>query len=155
MEALEMAKPSQDLVKAAALAALTCLAGCGPESGFARDIALDGPYRLVAVDVVEDVSLCRSVNKDRHGDCVGDGLPGATVFQAGFNNKYVVVARHPFHENSINRSIYEYYYITRSDDEWNIVKPVPVHGPLNETDYAKEKTRLTLPDFSIVFHDLK
>ena len=62
----------------ASLVSLLCLTGCG--NGFVWDEVLDGPYRLVAIGISEDMSLCRSV--DTSGTCVGDGLPDATVFQA-------------------------------------------------------------------------
>ena len=62
----------------ASLVSLLCLTGCG--NGFVWDEVLDGPYRLVAIDISEDMSLCRSV--DTSGTCVGGGLPDATVFQA-------------------------------------------------------------------------
>jgi hypothetical protein len=132
------------------LASLLFVAGCG----FVRDEVLDGPYRLVAVDVPDDMMLCRSIGKE--GDCLGDGLPGPTVFQAGSNSQYIVLARHPRqgHEGP-NRSVTEFYYILRQANEWDAVKPVSVIGPLNELDYQQEKRRLQLPEFSRVFSDLK
>src|SRR5215468_380746 len=80
-----------NLPRAAGLALVFCLAGCG--SGFVCDILLDGPYRLVAVDLAEDMMLCRSIGTK--GDCVGGELPGATIYQAGYNANYIVLARHP------------------------------------------------------------
>jgi hypothetical protein len=128
------------------------VAGC--DFGFVRDVPLDGPYRLVAVDVPEDMLLCRSVGTK--GDCLGDGLPGATVFQAGWNTEYVVVARHPRRwPEAPNRSISEFYYIVRQANEWDAVSPVSVNGPFNELEYQQEKRRLQLPEFSKVFGDFK
>ena len=134
----------------ASLAILLCAAGCG----FARDEVLDGPYRLVAVDIAEDMSLCRSVGAG--GDCVGDGLPGPTLFQAGSNSQYIVLARHPRrgHERP-DGSVSEFYYISRQPKEWDVGTPVTVRGPFNESEYLLEKKRLQLPDFSRVFVDLK
>jgi hypothetical protein len=137
-------------IRWASFASLLCVAGCG----FVADEVLDGPYRLVAIDVREDMSLCRSIGTK--GDCVGDGLPGPTVFQAGANSQYVVLARHPSGRNeSLNRSVTEFYYVLRQANEWDAVKPVSVMGPFNELEYRQEKTRLQLPEFSIVFGDLK
>ena len=128
------------------------MAGC--DFGFVRDEILDEPYRLVAGDVAEDMMLCRSIGTK--GDCLGDGLPGATVFQAGSNSEYIVVARHPRRwPEAANRSISEFYYIVRQANEWNAVSPVSVIGPLNELEYQQEKRRLQLPEFSKVFGDLK
>jgi hypothetical protein len=136
----------------ASLATLLCVAGC--DSGFVRDEVLDGPYRLVAVDVPEDMMLCRPVGTK--GDCLGDGLPGETVFQAGSNSEYIVVARHPRRRpEAPNRSISEFYYIVRQADEWNAARPVSVIGPFNELEYQQEKRRLQLPEFRRVFVDLK
>jgi hypothetical protein len=132
------------------LASLVCVAGCG----FVRDEVLDGPYRLVAVDVPEDMMLCRSIGKK--GDCSGDGLPGPTVFQAGANSQYIVLARHPSPRNGLpDHSITEFYYILRQADERNALKPVSVMGPFSELEYQQEKRRLQLPEFSRVFSDLK
>jgi hypothetical protein len=134
----------------AGLAIALCVAGCG----FVRDEVLDGPYRLVAVDISEDMSLCRSVGRD--GDCVGDGLPGPTVFQAGWNSQYIVVARHPRHgKKAADRSVTEFYYVARQANDGDPRTAVSVRGPFNESDYLQEKTRLQLPEFSKVFADLK
>ena len=134
------------------LAVLLCLGGC---FGFLHDEVLDGPYRLVAIDLPEDMMLCRSVGVE--GDCVRDELPGPTVFQAGWNSEYVVVARHPRRRPEVapNRSITEFYYIVRQTDERNPARPVPVIGPLSDLEYQREKGRLQLPEFSRVFSDLK
>jgi hypothetical protein len=139
-------------IRWATLASLVCVAGCG--FGFVRDEVLDGPYRLVAVDVPDDMMLCRSSGKK--GDCLGDGLLGPTVFQAGSNSQYIVLARHPYqgHEPP-NRSVSEFYYISRQANEWNVFEPVSVIGPFNELEYQQGKRRLQLPEFSTVFGDLK
>jgi hypothetical protein len=134
----------------ATLGSLLCLAGCG----FVADEVLDGPYRLVAVDIRADMSLCRSIGAD--GSCSGDGLPGPTVFQAGANSQYIVLARHPSPRNGIpDRSITEFYYILRQADERNALKSVSVMGRFSELEYQQKKRRLQLPEFSKVFADLK
>jgi hypothetical protein len=137
-------------IRWASLAILLCVAGCG----FVRDEALDGPYRLVAVDIPEDMSLCRSV--DIKGDCLSDGLPGPTVFQAGSNSQYIVFSRHPRRGNEAPlRSVSEFYYISRQANERDIRTPVSLSGPFNELEYQQEKRRLQLPEFSTIFADLK
>jgi hypothetical protein len=155
-----MAGPSPDNVviriisrtkRWASIAVLLCTCGC---LGFAWDEVLDGPYRLVAVDTHVDMVLCRSIGTE--GDCVRDELPGPTVFQAGWNSKYIVVAVHPRRwPEAPNRSITHFYYIVRQPDEGNAARPVPVIGPLNEVEYQQEKGKLQLPEFSRVFNDLK
>lgn len=137
---------------AASLVLVSLVAGCG--SGFVRDVPLVGPYRLVAVDIPEDMALCRSVGSK--GDCVGDGLPGPTVFQAGANADFVVIARHPRRwPEPADRSVSEFYYIVRSSAEADIVRPVAVVGPMDKQEYDREKQRLGLPEFSKIFDDLK
>ena len=134
----------------ACLGSLLCVAGCG----FVTDEVLDGPYRLVAVDVREDMALCRSIGTK--GDCSGDGLPGPTVFQAGANSQYLALARHPSRRNEApDRSVTEFYYISRQADERDALKSVSVMGPFNELEYQQEKRKLQLPEFSRVFADLK
>jgi hypothetical protein len=137
----------------ASLALSGSVAGCG--TGFLRDVALDGPYRLVAVDHPEDMLLCRSVGTE--GDCLGDGLAGgATVFQAGANAKFIVVARHPRRwPEAADRSISEFYYVIRSASEPDPLAPLTVVGPMNKLEYDKESERLGLPDFTKIFEDLK
>jgi hypothetical protein len=139
-------------VRWVSLASFLCLAGCG--YGFVHDEVLDAPYRLVAIDASEDMSLCRSI--DTQGGCVGDGLPDATVFQAGWNSKYIVVARHPrIWPQRSDRTISEFYYVVRQPNEMDPLTRVSVIGPLNAFEYQREKEKLQLPDFSRVFNDLK
>jgi hypothetical protein len=127
------------------------LTGCG----FVHDEVLAGPYRLVAIDISEDMSLCRSF--DTEGDCSGDGLPEPTLFEAGADSRYIVFARHPRRsfEKPADRSVTEFYYIHRQADESDARKRVSVTGPFNELEYQQEKQRLQLPEFSRVFADLK
>jgi hypothetical protein len=137
-------------------AALALVAGLAAlHLGFARDVPLDGPYRLVAVDIDDDMALCRSVGTI--GDCVGDGLPDATIFQAGVNARYVVVARHPRHRwtEAPDRSVTEYYYVVRSPDEANPRTPLTIVGPMDKLQYDRESQRLGLPEFTKVFDNLK
>lgn len=134
----------------ASLAILLCLAACG----FVQDAAIDGPYRLVAIDTDEDMMLCRSI--EIQGDCVSDGLPGPTVFQAGANAQYIVFARHPCKLGEApDRSITEFYYIARKANERDVSVRVSVSGPFNESEYQEEKRRLRLPEFTKVFAKLK
>lgn len=137
----------------AGLGILLTVAGCGTH-GFIRDVALDGPYRLVAIDTPEDLSLCRSVGKTR--DCLGDSLPGPTAFQAGSNSRFIVFARHPRRPNEAsNRTVTEFYYITRKANEWDVATAVSVSGPFSEVEFQREKERMQLPEFSMAFADLK
>lgn len=132
---------------------LLFVAGCAPFSGFVYDEPLDGPYRLNAVDVDEDMSICWSAP---NGDCVGDGLPGPTVFAVGYNKSYVVAAVHPrqFGDSS-NRTVTQYYYVVRSSNESQKLPYSGIKGPFDEDAYNVEKGRLHLPEFTRTFDNLR
>ena len=122
--------------------------------GFVYDEKLDGGYHLVAVDEMEQMSLCRSLDD---GNCSGDGLPGETVFAAGANNRFITLARHPrVWPNPADHTKSEYYYLVRTSDEAERgLPPENVKGPFTEQQFKIEKSRLRLPEFSRVFEELK
>jgi len=113
--------------------------------GFVIDRTIDGPYRLVAVDVPEDASVCLTLDG---GDCLGrvDG----SVFAVGWNETHVVVARHPMGlGGQADRSKTEYYYIIRSLDGVLADPSVSVKGPFDKVAFENEKARVKLPGFTM------
>ncbi len=117
--------------------------------GFVHDETLVGRYKLVAVDIEKDMVLCWGLD---NGSC--DGLVGPTVFEAGFNDKYVVAARHPSESNKL---IVEYYYVVRDsrmehfdDGSFKLI----VKGPFDTGQFSAEKSKLHLPEFELVFSEL-
>lgn len=112
------------------------IVGCG---GFAYDEHLDGPYRLVAVDINEQMTLSYDLG---NGSTVG--RVGETVFSVGWNSTYVVTKRHP----NGDKSVLEYYYIVRLDDGPYVDPKNCVKGPFTKAEYSLEKSRLSLPEFS-------
>jgi hypothetical protein len=48
---------------------VAAIAGMLQACGFAYDESIDGPYRLVAVDIEKDMGICRSDDNDNSGDC--------------------------------------------------------------------------------------
>ena len=123
---------------AALLAALTAC-------GFVHDERIDGPYRLSAIDVDEEMSVCYDL-----GDaCVGR-IPG-TVFAVGSNAAYVVAARHPAND----RSRTEYYYLIRELDGPLVDPSVTVRGPFDLKAFQAEAERLGLPAFERELSALK
>lgn len=120
------------------------LGACG---GFVHDETLAGPWRLVAVDRQEDMMLCRSIEG---GGCAGDGLPGPRIIAAGADERHVVVIRRaPSSDARTGGSADEYYYLIRTSDE--ATRGGSLHGPFDVAQFAAEKARLGLPEFSRVF----
>lgn len=134
--------------------AALALAGCWFPQGFVHDEVLVGPYRLVAVDSPEQMMLCRSVGEE--GDCVGDGLPGETIFAAGANDRYITLARHPrTWPDPPDRSVTEYYYVILTADAAERDPHGGVRGPYGEEQFERERARLGLPAFSRTFENLR
>ncbi|QIK77988.1 hypothetical protein G7077_02745 [Sphingomonas piscis] len=124
------------------------VSSCG--SDFIHDERLAGPYRLVAVDTMEQMSLCRDI--DPSGSCAGDGLAGETLFAAGANNRFIALAIHP----NGDRTRTDFYYLVRSAREADDGgRGAVLKGPLDERSFAEAKARLDLPRFSRVFSNLK
>jgi hypothetical protein len=131
------------------IVSLLLLTGC--DFGFLRDEILVGRYRLVAVDIKEQMMMCWSLDD---GSCVGDGLPGNTLFAAGFNDKYIVAAVHP----ESNKDVTQFFYVVRDPRTENEYLGIPykgIKGPLSESEFETERSRLDLPAFSRVFKDLQ
>lgn len=128
---------------------LTALTGC---SGYVRDEQLSGSYRLVAIDLDENMIVCRQI---KGAACVGDELPGPTVFAAGADNHYVTIARHPMEmEPAPDKRVTQYYYVIRHRDD-ELLRDGDVIGPLNEAQFTAAKAQLHLPAFSKTFDDLR
>jgi hypothetical protein len=103
--------------------------------GFVHDQTIDGPYRLVAIDVMEQMNVCYSI-KDA---CVG--RISETVFAVGHDASYIVAARHPLN----NRNVTEYFYLIRSMDGPVADPSASVRGPFDAGKFEAERVRLRLP----------
>src|SRR5258706_11123606 len=113
-------------------AAIAVLTGCG----FVANEDIDGPYRLVAVDVMDQMNVCYGLGD---GNCI-ERIP-RTVFAVGWDNSYIVAARHP--EN--DKSKVEYFYIDRAVDGLHVDPPTAVKGPFDSYSFEQERQRLALP----------
>ena len=113
--------------------------------GFVHDETIDGSYRLVAIDVDEQMSVCYSLPDG----CIGR-IP-EIVYAVGHDSQYIVAARHP----TSNRATTEYYYLTRSLDGPSVDPSVSVHGPFDATTFDTERGKLHLPSFSREIAKLK
>jgi hypothetical protein len=123
-------------------AATALLAGCG----FVHDEQLDGPYRLNAVDVDSQMSVCYDLGD---GDCIG--RISETVFAVGWNSSYLVAARHPHRD----KSKVEYFYLVRALDGPLIDPSVTVRGPFDLRSFEQERQRLGLPALTRELASLK
>lgn len=136
-----------------ALSPFLLLAACVPFSGFVHDEVLVGPYRLNAVDTDEDMAICWATPE---ADCVGDGLPGPTVFAAGFDENYLVAAVHPsVSGQALDKTVTHYYYVVRAPDEAQKLPYSGINGPFDEASFKLEKARLHLPEFTRTFDNLR
>ncbi len=113
--------------------------------GFVHNQKIDGPYRLVAIDVDEQMDVCYSIQDA----CVG--RISETVFAVGHDASYIVAARHP----SNNRKITEYFYLVRSIDGPVADPSASVRGPFDAETFAAEKSRLRLPSFDTKISNLR
>lgn len=144
-----------------ALGALLVLAAsaCIPFGGFVYDLRLGGPYRLVAVDTMDQMIVCRDMGT--LGDCVGDMLPSATVFAAGIDDEHLVigrrVTREPFVDRPANYGEIEFYYVVRTADEAEPagLRQENIIGPLTQSEFESAKAEFDLPEFSRVFDELR
>jgi len=130
---------------------LLLLTACEPQNTH-----VVGPFYLSYFETRDEMAVFRCPEGPDHG-CAIDGLPDATVYAAGGDRKYVVVARHPRTNGSIKRNVSEVFYFARIRDErsgWGN-NPEHIVGPLTEKQFDSAKRELGLPSFSIVFDDLK
>ena len=119
-------------------AALTAICGILSGCGFVHDERLTGDYRLIAVDVMEQMSVSLSLPG---GSAIG--RINETVFAVGWNDRYIVAKQHPAN----NRSITHFYYLDISRDSTYAEPSQSVTGPLTEAEFAQRKAELKLPDF--------
>jgi hypothetical protein len=126
-----------------------------------HDEQLVGPYRLHAIDTMETMAILWEIPG---GGLVGDGLPGPTVFAAGHNDRFLVAAVHPpvcpdigpdCSDFAMRRAVTEYWYVIRSPDERERIPYDGIRGPFSARQFAAEKARLALPEFSIRFTELE
>ena len=124
------------------LLACVLLSGCG----FVHDEHITGPYRLIAVDVDEQMSISYDL-----GDGSAVGRINETVFAYGYDNQYIVAMQHP----EGNRSITNYFYLDMAKDSKYADPAVSVTGPLSKENFEAESKRLDLPNISHVINHLK
>jgi hypothetical protein len=78
---------------------------------------------------------------------IDDGCVGripATVFEVGYDGKYIVAARHPASDSSQT----QYYYLIRALDSPAADPGVSVRGPFTAEAFSGERARLSLPQLT-------
>jgi hypothetical protein len=120
----------------------TQLASCG----FAHDETLTGPYRLVAVDTQEEMSICYTLEK---GNCVG--RVSGTIFSVGWNERFIVAKQHPRN----NREVTNYFILEMARDNRLADPSASVTGPLSSTEFEEKAVSLGLPPFTKIIEALK
>ena len=118
------------------------LASCG----FVHDEKITGPYRLVAIDVSEQMSVCYTLEK---GDCIGR-IP-ETVFSVGWNDRFIVAKQHP----SNNKSVTNYFILEMARDSQLAEPSASVTGPLSAAAFKEKVAPLGLPPFTKTIEALK
>jgi hypothetical protein len=127
----------------AALLSALFLFGCG--LGFSHDEQIVGPYRLIAVDVSEQMHVAYSLGKDAIGR-----IP-ETVFAVGWNDHYIVAKQHPHND----RNVTNFYILDMSRDSATTDPAVSVTGPLAEDDFKRKQSELGLPVFKRTIKSLE
>ncbi|MEZ6024341.1 MAG: hypothetical protein R3C16_13230 [Hyphomonadaceae bacterium] len=131
-----MSSASALLSRMATLALLALMIGSCAPGDFSYSKRLEGRYRISAVDHLRTMSVVY----DR-GDGGHTVLIDATVFEVGWDDRYIVAARHP--EASPDQALY--YYIDQTIDPSGRGN---VFGPFDGAQFADETRRLSLPPMS-------
>lgn len=98
-----------------------------------------GPYRLIAVDVDAQMSICYDLGG---GSAVG--RIDETVVAFGFDERFIVAKQHP----NGDRSVTNYFYLDMTKDSKYAEPSRSVTGPLTREQFESEALRLKLPMFS-------
>ena len=126
---------------ASGLVASGCVGG-----GVFYEQHLTGKYALWAVDGLAGNSL---VEESPNGGGA-KVIIGPTVFSAGFNDQFIIVARHPERGPlTFDRATTEYFIVTTVDSR--------VHGPADKASFPALRSELRVPaelQFSVTLQQL-
>lgn len=124
------------------------LAAC---NGNAYHEELVGGYFLYAVDVRSDMILGYKDGK------YGIGIIKATVYAAGYNDKFIILKQHPREFADEQNTAITNYYIIPIKNKISRVAERNYYGPYSLDGFMEKKKDLNITDidFSIVFEDLE
>jgi hypothetical protein len=160
------------ILRFAGLLAILAVAGCSQLG--AGEVRLVGPYYVVAATSRQDMALYYAPGREGR---VGQWIPGPsrlrsaerrsvsardslhlrvgpTVFALGRDDRHIIVKRHP----GGDRSITEYFILTRAVDTASSGKAAAVTRPLTAAEFADARRRLGVSEtlgFSFVLRDLE
>ena len=97
---------------------------------------LGNGYVVSVTDVMRDASISR---KDPKRSSWGIQVVPPTVFAYGWNDVFILAKRHPENKDKKVDTSVTYWYIIE-------VTSGNVHGPLNEDEFRKLRTRLKVPE---------
>ena len=111
-----------------------------------------GRYVVLAIDTMEQMNLAFDIDG---GGAIG--IVGPTVFGVGGDDRYIVVKRHPNEgaQQKFDRTITEYFVVTRINGEkWQDAK-AGVKGPLTKEAFDQLRVSLSLPNFTKTIAELQ
>jgi len=97
---------------------------------------LGNGYVVVASDTMQDARIIR---KDPERPSSGLVAVHPTVFAYGWNEDFILAKRHPEKKDGKVDTSVTYWYIIE-------VTSGDVHGPMNEDEFLKLRTRLKVPE---------
>jgi hypothetical protein len=123
---------------------IAMLSGCNVGNAYNRHLV--GPYRLIAIDVMEQMSVSYDL-----GDGSTVGRIDETVFAVGWNERFIVAKQHPKNDRKVTR----FYILDMTGDSRNSDPSVCVTGPLTQDEFDSKRGSLKLPGFTETFWTLK
>lgn len=118
------------------LSGLLVLSGCG--EGFVENKQVTGRYHLIAVDVIEDLSLDYKL---KTGDYIG--VVPETIFAVGFNSDYIITKQHPGN----NKEITNYFIVPIYD---SLQHEMGVFGPFTQKQFEAKTKELNLDTLNFI-----
>jgi len=112
---------------------------------------LTAGYELSANDDISGMSIYANDGQYQVG------VVNATVFSVGFDQNFIIAKQHPFKNNSINKSVTN-YYIVPVKDKINTSPDENKIGPLTQEEFFIKRKELEVSDnlnFTITIDKLK
>jgi hypothetical protein len=123
---------------------IALLSGCNVGDAYNRH--LTGPYRLIAIDVMEQMSVSYDM-----GDGTTAGRIDETVFAVGWNEHFIVAKQHPKNDHKVTC----FFILDMKRDSKYADPSECVTGPLTQVEFDTKRAALKLPDFAETFWTLE